>query len=116
MPDFKKILIRDFNATDMTQRTDQQRKAIEVYCREVAKAMNDAGHTVQTAFTADVDISQDNIKQNMFKVVMKKLYPNKESTTELETHEVTDVYENMNRITAERYGVSMQFPDYFNEG
>ena len=100
----------------MTLRTDQQRKAIEVYCREVAKEMNDAGHSVQETFSAPVSLSQENIKQGMFKVVMKALYPDKTSTTDLETNEVTNVYENMNRITAERYGISMEFPNYFSEG
>ena len=99
----------------MTQRSPQQRKSIEKYCKMVADAMNDAGHSVQTAFTAEVAISQANIKDGMFKVVMHSLYPDKTSTTELETDEVTHVYENMNRITAERYGVSMNFPDRFSE-
>ena len=99
----------------MTQRSPQQRKAIELYCKQVADAMNDAGHSVQTAFTAEVAISHENIKEHMFKVVMHSLYPDKTSTTELETDEVTNVYENMNRITAERYGVSMVFPSYESE-
>ena len=94
----------------MTQRTPAQQRSIELYCKRVANAMNDAGESVQTAFTAEVAISQENIKDGMFKVVMHALYPDKTSTTELETDEVTHVYENMNRITAERYGVSMEFP------
>ena len=100
------------------QRTPQQRKAIEKYCSMVAQAMNDAGHSVQTAFTADVAISQENIKESMFKVVMIALYPDavdedgKPTTTKLTTDQVTHVYENMNRITSERYGVGMDFPSH----
>ena len=110
--------------TKQMRRSGQQRKSIEVYCKRVADAMNDAGHSVQEVFTAELDISQENIKKGMFKVVMRALYPNKVdedgniSTTDLDSDEVTKVYENMNRITAERYGVSMDFPSkdsMFNE-
>jgi hypothetical protein len=72
--------------------------------------MNDAGHSVQTAFTAPVDITEENVKEHMFKVVMTALYPDVQSTTELDTKQVSEVYENLNRIIAERYGVSVPFP------
>ena len=52
----------------------------------------------------------------MFKRVMKSLYPDKDSTTELTTVQVQDVYENLNRFTAERFGVGLQWPDRFNGG
>lgn len=92
------------------QRSDQQRKSIELYCKKVAKAMNDAGHSVQETFTAPIDLSQENVKDGMFKVIMHALWPDKTSTTELDSDQVTEVYENMNRITAERYGISVDFP------
>ena len=100
----------------MTQRTPSQRNAIEVYCREVAKALDESGESVQTAFTLPVSITQENVKHGMFHVVMTALFPEIKSTTELDTGQVSEVYENMNRITAERFGVSIPFPSYFNEG
>jgi hypothetical protein len=92
------------------KRTDQQRKSIEVYCRNVANAMNDAGESVQTVFTAPVDLSQENVKEGMFKVIMTALYPDIKSTTDLDTKQVTEVFENMNRILAERYMISVDWP------
>ena len=92
------------------QRTAQQRKAIEVYCREVAKALDESGQSVQTVFTMPVSITQKNIKEHMFKVVMTALFPEIHSTTELNTKQVSQVYENMNRVIAERYGVSVPWP------
>ena len=92
------------------QRTAQQRKAIELYCKLVAEALDASGESVQTTFTEPVQITQQSIKDGMFKVVMRALYPKIASTRDLDTDQVTHVYENMNRITAERYGISMDFP------
>ena len=105
-------MITDNEAEKDKKRTDQQRKAIELYCKRVAKALDDSGESVQTAFTAPVGITQENVKEHMFKVVMKALYPGIDSTTDLTINQVTIVYENMNRLTADRYGVSMEFPSY----
>jgi hypothetical protein len=72
--------------------------------------MNDAGESVQTVFTAPIDLSQENIKSGMFKVIMIALYPDIKSTTDLDTKQVGDIYENMNRLLAERYGISVDWP------
>jgi hypothetical protein len=92
------------------KRTDLQNRAIHVYCRNVANAMNDSGESVQTVFTAPVDLSQENVKEGMFKVIMTALYPDIKSTTDLDTKQVTEVFENMNRILAERYMISVDWP------
>lgn len=96
--------------TEEEKRTGQQRKSIELYCKMVAKALDEAGESVQTVFTAPIQITQENVKEHMFKVVMKALFPEKKSTTELNTKQVNQVYENMHRIIAERYGVNVEFP------
>ena len=98
------------------KRTDQQRKAIELYCKRVAEALDESGESVQTVFTMPVQITQENIKEHMFKVVQAALFPDMVddngniSTTDLDSDQVTQVYENMNRITAERYKVGIDFP------
>ena len=100
------------NKEEHKKRTDQQRKAIEVYCDQVAKALNESDQSVQTVFTMPVQITHENIKENMFKVIMKALYPDKTSTTQLSTTEVQDVYEHMNKITCERFHVGIDWPSY----
>ena len=92
------------------QRSDQQRKAIELYCKRVAEAMDEAGESVQTVFTMPVQITQENIKECMFKVVMHAMYPEKTSTTELDSDQVTKVYDNMQRLVADRYKINVEFP------
>ena len=100
------------------KRTDQQRKAIEVYCRESAKALNDAGFNLKAILEAkpiDVECTQENIKDTIFKPIVQALYPEKTSTTQLTTGEVTHVYEVMNRWLAEHFGVHVPFPSEENQ-
>ena len=50
----------------------------------------------------------------MFKRVMSAMYPEKESTTELSTTEIQAVYESMNAATAEKFGVSIDWPNEYD--
>lgn len=103
----------------MTQRTNQQRKAVEVYCRELAKALNEAGLDQREVFSrmkegAEIPWSQDTVKENIWKQIQSAMLM-KDSTTDLETVEVSQVYEVVNRFTASRLGVSVRFPDRHGE-
>lgn len=92
------------------KRTPQQQKSIEVYCREIAAAMNDAGYDVQTAITLPVALTQEVVKEHIFKVIMRAMYPDKTSTTELSTTECQAVYETMNANLGTKFGVSLPWP------
>ena len=95
------------------KRSDQQRKSIEVYCRKLADALNDGGFSVNDNVVVKLPVSwtQENVKKLIFKPVMRALYPDKTSTTELETDEVQDVYLNVDFGVSERSnGVSVAWP------
>ena len=95
------------------RRTDQQRKAIEVYCREVAEALNEHGVDLEAVLSEKaipVPCTQANIKENIFKPIEHALFPDKTSTTQLSTFEVTEVYDIMNKWLGERFGVHVPFP------
>lgn len=99
------------------QRTRQQQKAIEVYCRELAKALNNAGYDQKKVFAAmkegvEIPWSQESCKESLFKPIMQAVLK-KDSTTELDTSEVSRVYDVLNRFTAERFGISVLFPSRF---
>ena len=97
------------------QRTDQQRKAIEVYCRELATALNDAGldqRAVLAQMREGIEIpwSQESVKDTLWRRVQVAII-GKESTTKLSTDEVSRVYDVLNRWTGQTFGVSVPFPD-----
>lgn len=97
------------------QRTDQQRKAIEVYCRELATALNDAGldqRAVLAQMREGVEIpwQQETVKDTLWRRIQVAIL-GKESTTKLNADEVSRVYDTLNRWTGSTFGVSVQFPE-----
>ena len=104
-----------FLGLNMT-RTQAQQAAIEVYCRNMADELNNAGYEF-TAFIEhkkrmgyQVPWSQSLFKEQVWKPIQKILLE-KQSTTKLDTKEVSQIYEIVNRKMAEIAGISMQFPE-----
>ena len=96
----------------MTQRTLSQNAALHKYFELLANALNDAGYDVGTTIKVPVDFTKDTVKEYMAKPIMTALHPDKESTTELTTVEVNEIYEHLNRLTAEKFGIGIPFPSY----
>ena len=123
------LLVRCYNAiselqaqlpkpkTDKQLRSEQQRKSIEVYCREMANAINDAGYEFSTFIElkkekgVETPWNQALFKDEVWRPV-QKAYLKKQSTTQLKSHEVTKIYEIVNAKMAEVAGVSMNFPNW----
>ena len=97
----------------MTGRTLSQNKAIHLYCKLLAKKFNASGLDMKTVLKPSVEIpwSQDTVKDQLFKVVMNAMFPEIESTKDLNTSQVSEVYETLNRHTATKLGVSLAFPN-----
>lgn len=98
------------------RRTDQQRKAIEVFCRELGNALNDAGYETKAVMAVkqvDVPWTQSTVKDLLWRPIQVAMLQ-KSSTTELDTPEVSKVYEVLNRHIASNFGVSVPFPSVEN--
>ena len=97
-------------------RTHQQRKSIELYCKMVADACNDAGWTKKKYYEAknvDVDWTQASVKEDMWRLIQEAMGMPK-STTELgRAKQVSAVYENMNRFLSNNLSVNVPFPSRF---
>lgn len=102
------VVITDFNPT----RTLTQNKAMHKYFGLLATAFNDAGYTVEKVLTKPLNISwtQHLVKDILWRQVQAALL-GKESTTKLETSEVSQVYEEINNYTSSQLGVHVPFPD-----
>ena len=93
------------------QRTPQQRKAIEVYCKLLADALNDAGFLlIVPGFKEDFTVpwSQALVKDNIWRTLQIAMF-DIESTADLNRAQVSEVYEVIARNMAER-GISVAFP------
>jgi hypothetical protein len=96
----------------MTQRTQTQNKALHKYFTQLANELD--AHGIDQKMLLDklqgysVPITKDFLK-DVWKAVQKRMYQ-KESTTELSTSQVSEVYETVNRFTAQEFGVHTAFP------
>ncbi len=96
------------------QRTITQNKSLHLYLSLLADKLNAGGYDVGTTINVPVSFTPDTVKTYMFKPVLTALYPDKKSTTELSTTEIQDVYENLNRMTSEKFGIGLDWPDRFS--
>ncbi len=94
------------------QRTGKQNNSLHKYCSNLAGELNAAGYDFNDGKVVRLPVAftQENVKEYMFKRVMRSLYPDKESTTELTTKQIQEVYENMSRFIAEQFHVHVEWP------
>ncbi len=94
------------------KRTPSQQASIEIYCKLLAEALNDAGFEIKKVMEVkqiDIPWTQQTCKELLWKP-LQKTYLDKPSTTALTTGEVSQVYEVLNRHIATNFGVSVPFP------
>jgi hypothetical protein len=96
------------------KRTNQQNRAIRLYCKMVAQQMNDAGHDIEIRICrkrARISATPENVLENIWRVIQVAMgLPH--STTKLATTDVTRVYAEMSRLLAESFGLDIPFPSY----
>jgi tagatose-1,6-bisphosphate aldolase len=105
-------------------RTDQQRKAIEVYCSLLAEAFTAAGYdkvAVLSKKAIPVSWNQDSVKADLFKTLMMALCYDKDgnpktSTAKLDVMEVNEIYKHLDKWTGEQFGIHVEFPSVERTG
>lgn len=93
----------------LDKRTVQQNRALHLYCKQVAEALNNAGLTVTMVLKPEIQFSMITVKEQMLKPILTALR-GKESTTQTTTQEINDVYDVMNKALSEKFGVNVPFP------
>ena len=96
----------------MTTRTTTQNAAIHKYFSLLAEALNDAGYDMQKVLehkAVSVPWNESMVKEVLWRGIQKAMF-NKESTTELEINEVSEVYDVLSRHISENFGVYVPFP------
>jgi len=94
------------------QRTIQQNKALHKGFDLLAHKLNDAGFEMKAVMAVkavDVPWTGVSIKEVLYRPIMVAML-NKHSTTELDTKEISDVWDVLNRHLAEHFGVNVEFP------
>lgn len=92
-------------------RTLKQNKAIHKYFSLLSEEFNNAGLSMTKVLKPGIDIdwTPEMIKKYLWKPVQDTML-DKKSTTKLNTKEVSKIYETLNRLTAQKFGISVVFP------
>ena len=92
--------------TEDAIRTEQQRKALEVWCRMVAKGLNDAGLGMKAVLAVkeiDAEWTQITVKEVLFKPLLAAM-TYKDSTTKANTTDYDAVRLTLGRHLSEKLG------------
>mgnify|MGYP002343972023 CR=1 FL=1 len=91
--------------------TAPQLRSVFLYCDLLSKELNGRGLDMVKTLKAGVDIpwSKESARQFMWQPIQEAQF-NKKSLTELKTHEVTKIYDVINRHLSDKFGVYVPFP------
>lgn len=90
------------------KRTQLQNKSLHLYCKLLADALNQAGIS-QRVFLQGIEVDNTPVSvKEVFKGLASAKYL-KDSTTELTTKEMTDLYDEINRQTS-KIGIHIDWP------
>ena len=101
----------------MSQRTIQQNKALHKYFRMLADDLNAAGLDMRKTLKEDVEVpwTEELVKDHLWRPIQEAVV-DKESTADLETPEVSRVFDVLNRHLGSKLGIHTPFPERHDEG
>jgi len=92
------------------QRTEQQNKAMHLWFTQLSEELNEQGMDMRTLLKPGIQIPWNArmIKEYLFRPIMRAKL-GKESTKELHTKEIDEIFDIINRALSEK-GISVPFP------
>ena len=93
------------------KRTLTQNAALHVLFEQLAEKLNEAGFDMKRTLRSDAEIpwNADLVKEHLWRKV-QQAQTGKESTTELSTKEIDEVFDTLNRHLGTVTGISLNFP------
>ena len=95
------------------RRTPSQNNSIHLYLTQLANELRNEGHTIKDVVNAirraEIMPTMLLLKEVLWKPIQKVLFK-KDSTTKLDKHEVTDVYDAVNAFIAREFEIHVPFP------
>ena len=93
------------------KRTLTQNRALHLLFQQWADELNGAGYDIRKTLKPSVDIpwSAYTIKEHLWRPIMKT-YTDKNSTTELNSKEIDEIFDIVNRHLGKRFGLHVPFP------
>ena len=96
-----------------------QNNSLHLYCTNLGLAFNDAGYDMTKVLSHHASIPWDkkgfNVKEKIWRPVQEALCQ-EQSTTRASTKDYPAIYETVNRFTASRMGISIDWPSKETKG
>ena len=91
--------------------TPPQRNSVHLYCDLLAKELNGRGLDMVKTLRPGVDIpwTKESARQFMWRPIQEIKF-DKKSLTQLKTHEISKIYDVINRHLSDKFGVYVPFP------
>lgn len=95
----------------MAVRTEQQNKALHLFFTHLAAQLNEAGLDMRRTLKPEVDISwtPETVKEYLWRPIQMAA-TGKESTKDLGTGEIDQVFEIIGKHLGEKFGLQTEFP------
>ena len=99
-------------ASSKKARTLLQNSALHLYLKLLAEELNSAGYDMRKTMKPEAEIpwNMQNAKDFLWRPIQLAL-TEQESTTKLTRKQISEVYETLNRHLAQKFGVSVAWPD-----
>jgi hypothetical protein len=96
---------------DVRLRTSAQHRSLMLYETELARAMVEKGIDLRTFLKEGIEIpaTKQLVHDHIVKPIIKAMF-NKNSTTELEVHEISELYDVINKNIGEKAEIHVPFP------
>ena len=100
---------------ERAKRTSLQNKAIHKYCSLLADDFNEGGFDMLSVLKVKTSTSWTmlSVKDVIWRSIQEAMFPDKKSTTQLETNEVSQVYEQIAHHLSENFNITRSFPNRF---
>lgn len=98
-------------------RTTLQNRSIHKYCALLAEAFESSGLDMQEVLSKAVPVkwTMESVKEVIWKRIQVVMYPDKPSTTQLDTKDVNEVYQVISRHMATEFNIKQSFPNRFGD-
>jgi len=95
---------------NVLKRTPKQNNSLHLYCELLAAALDAGGFDMREVIKVPIKPTKENVKEEMIKPVMRKLYPGLTSTTQLTTTQASELYDVVDRATGQSLGIHVPWP------
>lgn len=93
------------------RRSGLQNNSLQLYCKNMAQTLNDAGFDMKHIFKDDADIpwSKDSVREHLWMGIQKAV-TGQSSTTEPSSKEYINIYDTLNRHMISKHGIAVPWP------